>query len=495
MGNQASKRNDSLTELIESKNEDMALQVILEGANITTLSPEGISPLRLSLQNNLPQVFRVLWKLQAPFTPPLSNCQTPLHHAVAHNNYQIAWMMLREHSVFPSFKNLQDAHGNSPLHYAVATNNSDMVALLLKYNASHSISNSEGKTPYDLALESTSCLADEIIEQFTLEDCMTKEKFNEDISPIREQGSTQGTTCEAAGDPRQSFLEKALIESRVPIINGNELEFLETMNRGSSCLVFRGMWRGSEIAIKQFKVEYSQSEKELQKFVKEMQILAQVRHPNLLLLMGICIDLTNLCLITEYVPNFSLFYALHKNKTRRLTLSERFSIAIQIAKGLAYLHWNDPPIVHRDLKPENCLLDHSMNLKIADFGLARPLTAFCKEAEMTTICIGTTRFMAPELFDKDKADRIGTEVDIWAFGCLIIELFSGKRPWHYISSSKASCICYEIFNRKPVPIPETIPPEVKEIVSQCCRYDPTRRPSINQVLEALELAKGTYVFA
>ena len=112
---------------------------------------------------------------------------------------------------------------------------------------------------------------------------------------------------------------------------------------------------------------------------------------------------------------------------------------------------------------------------------------------MTTICIGTTRFMAPELFDKEKVDSIGIEVDIWALGCLMIEIFSNKRPWHYISSSKASCIFYEIFHRKPIPIPETVPPEVREIIQECCRYNPRRRPDISSVLARLERAKNVYI--
>jgi serine/threonine protein kinase len=266
---------------------------------------------------------------------------------------------------------------------------------------------------------------------------------------------------------------------------------MEMINRGSSCLVFRGKWRGSEVAIKQFTSEYSTSDKEMGKFIKELKVLSQVRHPNLLLLMGICIDQPNLCIITELMPNFTLFYAIHKNKQKKLNLADRFSIAIQISRGLSYLHANEPAIIHRDLKPENCLLDHSLNVKIADFGLARPSSTFLEEA--TTICIGTTRFMAPELFDKDRNEAIGVEIDIWAFGCMIIEIFSGKRPWHYISSNKANTIFYELYHKKPVPIPDNIPPEVAEIVRECCRYNPKRRPSIVQVLERLEMAKSIYI--
>ena len=164
------------------------------------------------------------------------------------------------------------------------------------------------------------------------------------------------------------------------------------------------------------------------------------------------------------------------------------------------MHSCSPPIVHRDLKPENCLLDFNLNIKIADFGLARPLTAFSGAEELTTTCIGTTRFMAPELFDKEKAQDIGVQVDVWALGCVLIELFSGKRPWDYISSSNASCIYYEvtsrqIFKRKPVPIPETIPVEVRGLVQRCCQYSPKRRPAAAEVLDQMEAISHRYVMS
>ena len=137
--------------------------------------------------------------------------------------------------------------------------------------------------------------------------------------------------------------------------------------------MFRGRWRQSEVAIKQFKVQYSKAKKELKKFIKELAVLMTVRHPYILLLMGVSIDGPNLCFITEFMKNDNLFYALHKNKKRRVSFNERLKIALQIAKAVVYLHKNEPTIVHRDLKPENILLDRGMNVKVADFGLARPL--------------------------------------------------------------------------------------------------------------------------
>ena len=118
---------------------------------------------------------------------------------------------------------------------------------------------------------------------------------------------------------------------------------------------------------------------------------------------------------------------------------------------------------------------------------------FTGEEMQTTVCIGTTRFMAPELFDNKKAKNIGVEVDIWAFGCILIEIFSNQRPWNHISSANVNCIYYELFNQKPIPIPSCIPKPVQKIIEKCCLYEPGMRPSAGVVLEELMAARETCI--
>jgi serine/threonine protein kinase len=114
----------------------------------------------------------------------------------------------------------------------------------------------------------------------------------------------------------------------IPIISAQELTYSSQINKGSSCIVYKGRWRGTEIGIKEFKPEYKTTKKEMEKFLKELVTLSQIRHPNLLLLMGVCLDRPNLCIITEYVDNFTLFYALHRNHERKLNFRDRLSISV-----------------------------------------------------------------------------------------------------------------------------------------------------------------------
>ena len=507
-----------------------------EGRNSVTTEK---SELRRALEEDRSEEFLRLFQGKMQLWPVLEHRQSILHYAVVKERTHVAKTILRLPTVFPRIKHSRDLDGRTPLHLAVAQSNPELVSLLLKYNCRPDLPDSQGLTPRDLARTLTTPQAGDILEQLTLEDVMrrapalsqsqlspqsgdkgvtsfsfrssppepfsngSKSTLQSHLGDMPQAGDNDTIICEEAEAEKEPDITAVIRATCIPLIPGAELKLGELLNRGSSCEVLKGKWRGCDVAVKKFKPEYKESKKEMCKFLKEMQSLACVRHPNLLLLMGICMDLPNLCLITEYVPNMSLFYALHsifhtENKAYRLNLTDRFQIAIQICKGLSYLHSCNPPILHRDLKPENCLLDFNLNVKIADFGLARPLTAFSGEEELTTTCIGTTRFMAPELFDREKTTEIGVQVDIWALGCLLIELFSGKRPWDYISSSNASCIYYEvrarqIFKRKPVPIPEAIPVEVRGIVQRCCQYAPKRRPASAEVLEQMEVISHRYL--
>jgi tRNA A-37 threonylcarbamoyl transferase component Bud32 len=439
-------------------------------------------------------LYRVLYVTGAHLDPPLEDDRTPLHEAVWRGHSKMVSMLLRDSSCFHTDKNAKDSAGRTALHYAVMKDNPDITAILLKYSLDIGARDASHKTAYDLAMELQGPCADELIDML----CARESRIAALQDPCRKDSAeceptklklTDNTTTEELNEASHTanLLEVALRETGVPMICSDELSFFEAINVGSSCVVYRAKWRGITVAVKQFKLEYRQSSKELHKFIAEMRVLAQIRHPHLLLLMGTCIDQPQLCIVTEYVQNCTLFTVLHRSPRTPLSLADRYKIALQLGQGLLYLHSNDPPIVHRDLKPENILLDAMFNVKIADFGLARPLTRFQGD-EQTTTCIGTTRFMAPELFDKTKS--IGTGVDIWAFGCVLIELFSNKRPWEYITSAKVNHIYYELFHKKPIPIPASIPQCLQAVIRKCCEYSPRERLRCQELVSSLELCRS-----
>ena len=267
MGNQTS--NEALFKLISNGSEEEALELLQSSSNINSISKSGVSIMRVALENGMFSIFKYCYLRQAIMLPCLEFDQTPLHRSVQLGFYNFTWKLIRDPKLFKGKIDVQDELGRTPLHIAVEIGSSDIVALLLKYNANRHLRNYSSKTPHDIAIESHTEMSDEIIEQLTIEDVMSKMPV-EDISPIREQGSTQDSKSVKYEDEKENKrnLLRALEEYKIPVISSSELKLFEMVNRGSSCLVFKGKWRGTDVAIKQFTTEYSTSDKEMSKFVR-----------------------------------------------------------------------------------------------------------------------------------------------------------------------------------------------------------------------------------
>ncbi|CAN1280814.1 Serine/threonine/tyrosine-protein kinase HT1 [Linum perenne] len=135
------------------------------------------------------------------------------------------------------------------------------------------------------------------------------------------------------------------------------------------------------------------------------------------------------CVITEYLPEGSLRAYLHKLEDRSLRLDKLIAFALDIARGMEYIHSRG--VIHRDLKPENILLDEDFHLKIADFGIA------CEEAycDMLIDDPGTYRWMAPEMIKKKS---YGRKVDVYGFGLMLWEMIAGMIPYEEMNPIQAA---------------------------------------------------------
>jgi serine/threonine protein kinase len=138
---------------------------------------------------------------------------------------------------------------------------------------------------------------------------------------------------------------------------------------GSCGTVYHALWYGSDVAVKVFS-KYEYSEDMILTFRQEVALMKKLRHPNVILFMGAVASLQRLCIVTEFLPRGSLFRLLQKN-AGKLDPRRRVHMAIDIARGMNYLHNSSPPIVHRDLKSSNLLVDKNWTVKVADFGLSR----------------------------------------------------------------------------------------------------------------------------
>nr|XP_018472627.1 PREDICTED: protein STRUBBELIG-RECEPTOR FAMILY 2-like [Raphanus sativus] len=168
---------------------------------------------------------------------------------------------------------------------------------------------------------------------------------------------------------------------------------------------------------------------EEEKFTELLQTASKLRHPNIVTLLGFCIDNGKHLLVYEYAGHLSLYNAMHDDVYKPLSWGFRLHIAIGVARALDYLHSSfSPPIAHSDLKATNILLDEELTPRIADCGLAslRPLTSNSVKLRASEIAIQNTGYIAPE---HGQPGSSGTKSDTYALGVLLLELLTGRKAF------------------------------------------------------------------
>ncbi|XP_019102081.1 PREDICTED: L-type lectin-domain containing receptor kinase V.4-like [Camelina sativa] len=197
----------------------------------------------------------------------------------------------------------------------------------------------------------------------------------------------------------------------------------QLLGKGGFGQVYKGTLPGSdaEIAVKRISHDSRQG---MQEFLAEISIIGRLRHPNLVRLQGYCRYKEELYLVYDFMPNGSLDkYLYHRENQEKLTWDQRFKIIKDIASALFYLHqeWVQV-VIHRDIKPANVLIDHQMNARLGDFGLAKLYEQGYDP--QTSKVAGTFGYIAPELI---RSGRATTGTDVYAFGLFILEVSCGRR--------------------------------------------------------------------
>ncbi|XP_030955584.1 probable leucine-rich repeat receptor-like protein kinase At5g49770 isoform X5 [Quercus lobata] len=179
---------------------------------------------------------------------------------------------------------------------------------------------------------------------------------------------------------------------------------------------------GQLIAIKRAKKESMQEGLE---FKTEIELLSRVHHKNLVILLGFCFEKGEQILVYEYVSNGSLKDSLSGKSGIRLDWMRRLRVALGAARGLAYLHeFANPPIIHRDIKSNNILLDESLNAKVSDFGISKPIDD-SEGSHVVTQVKGTMGYMDPEYY---MTHKLTEKSDVYSFGVLMLELLTARKP-------------------------------------------------------------------
>ncbi|GAB2216108.1 hypothetical protein Droror1_Dr00023876 [Drosera rotundifolia] len=248
---------------------------------------------------------------------------------------------------------------------------------------------------------------------------------------------------------------------------------------------------GVTVAVKSLKPDGLQGHRE---WVAEVDFLRQLHHPNLVKLIGYCIEGDQRLLVYEFMNRGSLENHLFR-RTIPLPWTSRMKIALCAAKGLAFLHGNVEPVIYRDFKTSNILLDSDFNAKLSDFGLARAGPQGDK-THVSTRVVGTYGYAAPEYV---MTGHLTCKSDVYSFGVVLLEILTGRRAvdkrrpsleqnlvaWAkpYLTDSRK---LYQLVDpRLELNYSIRGVQKVAQLAYNCLIRDPKSRPSMDEVVKSL----------
>ncbi|AVK76566.1 serine-threonine kinase [Pandoravirus neocaledonia] len=256
------------------------------------------------------------------------------------------------------------------------------------------------------------------------------------------------------------------------IIPYDEIDLREHVGAGSCAMVYRGRWKGIDVAVKRFANQRVDERRRIE-FRAETAALAALRHPYVVAFVGACVAPPDLCVVTEFVRRGSMRRVLD-DPTVKITWTERMRMLRTAAVGVAYLH-GAAGIVHRDLKSSNLLVMDDCSVKVADFGFAR-----IKEANATMTRCGTPCWTAPEVI---RGARYSEKVDVYSFGIVMWEVVTRRRPF---ADRGFADVALAVLDGVRPTIPSSCPPDLAELMAACWDADPDVRPSMEEVVARLD---------
>eukprot|EP01122_Echinamoeba_exundans_P008157 TRINITY_DN2656_c0_g2_i2.p1 TRINITY_DN2656_c0_g2~~TRINITY_DN2656_c0_g2_i2.p1 ORF type:complete len:598 (+),score=87.74 TRINITY_DN2656_c0_g2_i2:29-1795(+) len=245
----------------------------------------------------------------------------------------------------------------------------------------------------------------------------------------------------------------------------------EVIGKGAAAEVHKAVNEetGQTVAIKKMRKVGMKAE-QAAAVAQEIELTKELKHPNVVDVIGSMEDKNCIYLILEYVDGGSLQTLMKEFGPFPPDLAAVH--VTQVLRGLVFLHSHG--VIHRDIKAANLLISHDGIVKLADFGVSAKLKT---ETEKRYTVVGTPYWMAPEVITMSGQTF---KSDIWSLGCTVLELLSGHPPYWDVDPMRAMfCI---VQDGSP-PIPENLPQEVKDFLLRCFVKDPAKRASAEELLE------------
>nr|KAJ3419815.1 Leucine-rich repeat serine/threonine-protein kinase 2 [Polyrhizophydium stewartii] len=249
----------------------------------------------------------------------------------------------------------------------------------------------------------------------------------------------------------------------------------QRLSKSSFIRVLRGSWQGRDIVVRMF--PESRGGDVMSMFLNEVELWYSLNHPNVLKLLGACID-TDWPFTVAPTMNDNILTYIRKNPTT--SIEARIGILLDAARGMQYLHEQKPPIVHGNLEAANILLDFEGRAMICDFGLAFKKFGPDDDAMNRR---GMTHWNAPEV--NDTQYKLELPSDVFAFAMTAIEVLTGERPFAG-EPVKGPISEWIVWGERPKR-PDGTPDALWSVIEDCWQHNPASRPTFRQVVRRLEV--------
>ncbi|XP_050369694.1 integrin-linked protein kinase 1-like isoform X1 [Argentina anserina] len=275
------------------------------------------------------------------------------------------------------------------------------------------------------------------------------------------------------------------LDSHLPcyVISYKEVNMDEAtlIGEGAYGEIYLVKWRGTEVAAKTIRPSIASKPTVKDLFLKELALWQRLRHPNIVQFLGVMKHPDRLIFLTEFLCNGSLHDILKKKG--RLDLQTVIGYALDIARGMNYLHEHKPrPIIHRDLTPRNVLQDEAGRLKVTDFGLSKIAQHNDVSGYKMTGRTGSYRYMAPEVY---RRESYGKSIDIFSFALIVHEMFLGGPP--NLAEDPEQIADKRAYEHSRPPLYSYLYPErIRSLLKNCWHPNPDCRPTFKEIILHLE---------
>jgi NIMA (never in mitosis gene a)-related kinase len=254
----------------------------------------------------------------------------------------------------------------------------------------------------------------------------------------------------------------------------SDFQNLTLIGKGSYGRVYRGtrISDKTDYALKELNIK-SMNQKEREDATNEIRLLASIRHPKIIRYYESFIEDDRLFIVTEYARGGDLYKRIRRQHQKNQLLDEEliWSYFIQLCLGVRAMH--QMGILHRDLKSPNIFISSSKEIKLGDLGVAKIL-----KNGLANTRIGTPYYMSPEIWKNRPYNK---KSDIWALGCLLYEFSTLRHPF---DAKDERSLGEKVMRGHFSPIPQHYSADLTAMIRKCLQVDPSRRPTIQEIIEA-----------